>query len=160
MLKNAEARPARDTSVVEMHATETGQKQKPKTRVRRYQARRQVPPRDKSKPFASLQSQSQSHSRPTSMHQNRNQGPSTQSNDSRPRSTDSSLTCHRCGRQGHLLKNCCSSQYLVNLYKELKDLKSKSTSREAHSLDFSREAYPADSLDLDPEIENYLVSTT
>ena len=40
---------------------------------------------------------------------------------------------------------------VVNIYKELQDLKSKSTPREAHSLDIS---------DLDPELENYLVSTS
>ena len=39
---------------------------------------------------------------------------------------------------------------MINIYKELQDLKSKSTPREAHSLDFS---------DLDSELENHLVST-
>ena len=52
LLKNAEARPARDTNIVETHATETGLKQKSKTRIQCHQARRQVPPRDKSKTFA------------------------------------------------------------------------------------------------------------
>ena len=122
MLKNAEARLARDTSIVETHATETGRKQKPRTRIQRHQARRQVPPRDKSKPFASSQSQSQSHSRPPPKHQNRSQPPHTQSSDARHRSTETSLTRHRCGRLGHIVKNCRSSQYLVNLYKELQDL--------------------------------------
>ena len=40
---------------------------------------------------------------------------------------------------------------MVNIYKELQDLRSKSTPREAHSLDIS---------DLDPELENYLKSTS
>ena len=40
---------------------------------------------------------------------------------------------------------------MVNIYKKLQDLKSKSTAREAHSLDIS---------DLNLELENYYVSTS
>ena len=160
LLKNAEVRPAHDTSTVETHATETGIKQKPRTRIQRHQARRQVPPRDKSKPFAPFQSQFHSQSRQSPTYQHRSQAPKAQSSDARHKTAESSLTCHRCGRLGHIVKHCRSSQYLVNLYKELQDLKSKSTPREAHSLDLSREAHSVDFSDLDPDLENYLVSTS
>ena len=39
LLKNAKARPASNTSTVETHATETGLKQKSKSRMQRHQAR-------------------------------------------------------------------------------------------------------------------------
>ena len=142
------------------YATEIRIKQKPRTRIQGHQARRQVPPQNKSKPFAPSQSQSHSQSHQSPRHQHCSQAPKAQSSDAHHKTTESSLTCHRCGSLGHIVKNCRSSQYLVNLYKELQDLKSKSTPREAHSLDLSREAHSVDFSDLDPELENYLVSTS
>ena len=149
MLKNAEARPARDTSTMETHAIETGLKQKSKNWMQRHQARRQVLPRDMSKTPTQSQSHPQSRSQPR--HQHRNQHSKGHSSDSHHRTNESFLTCHRCCQTGHIVQNYRSSQYVVNIYKELQDLKSKSTPREAHSLDIS---------DLDPKLENYLVSTS
>ena len=142
LLKNIEARLAQDTSTVETHAVEIGLKQKHK---QRHQTCRQVPPRDKSRNPSQSQSQSQLQNR----HQPKSRG---QSNEGRsPPNDQNSQTCHKCGRTGHIARNCRASQYVVSIYKELQDLKSRPVPREAHSLDIQA---------LDPKLENYLMSTS
>ena len=96
LLKNAEARPTQDTSTVETHVVEIGLKQKHKPH---HQARRQVPPQDKSRNPSQIQSQSRSQTN----YQPKSRG---QSSEGRSRPNDqNSRSCHKCGRTGHIARN-------------------------------------------------------
>jgi hypothetical protein len=120
LLKNAEQRP----SAKETHTTELA-------------ARR--PKGFKGKQFRNSPKQ-QSPSKPRDRTSPGGSNPQRRANGSEMRS------CHKCGRKGHLARDCRTDDYFVHMYKELQRLKSKQP--ETHALD-------APTLD---DTENYMVS--
>jgi hypothetical protein len=56
--------------------------------------------------------------------------------------------CHKCGKKGHFAKDCRASQYLVELYREVQQLRNKP--RQNYNFEAS------DLPDLDYEVKNYM----
>lgn len=140
LLKNAEVKPPKEAHAVEAKGSRRAYRDKDKSKT---QPRRQLSPqktkqsnRDSSKPKADSKRKSDHDSR------------------------DSKI-CHKCGRPGHLAKDCRASDYVAKLWKELSGLKSQtpprsprrgSNQREAHSLDAP--SFP------EYDVENYLLDTS
>lgn len=130
LLKNAEARPAKEVHTMNMkevrqsNSVSTSQN---KTGEQKQETHASEAPRRKFK---------------TSWHPKRKWNPSNIKQRYNPKSekpessTQSSIkkgSCHKCGRTGHYIKECRASQYIVDMYKELKSL--REGKRETHTLD-------------------------
>lgn len=128
LLKNAEARPAR-----EIHATiSTGApavhlSEAPKRSPRGFQRRsntRQFKPKHRDKKLRYDKSK----------HKN---------------SKHSTSTCHKCGRQGHFAQDCRASAYIVEMYRELQKLRNQH--RESHAVSIPESPPYHD------DVENFMV---
>jgi hypothetical protein len=105
LLKNAESRPNKEVHTAELAARKP---KVPKGKDSRGKSK-QPPPKAKDRSSPSKNS----HQKKTS--------------EGEPRS------CHKCGRKGHIAKDCRAGDYLAQMYKELQQLKSKQP--EAHAVD-------------------------
>ena len=56
--------------------------------------------------------------------------------------------CHKCGRKCHFAKDCRTSQYIVDMFRELQELRNKPR----HNYHFE----PSDMSDLDFDVENFM----
>jgi hypothetical protein len=105
LLKNAESRPNKEVHTAKLAARKP---KGPKGKDSRGKSK-QPPPKAKDRSSPSRNS----HQKKTSKGE--------------PRS------CHKCGRKGHIAKDCQAGDYLIQVYKELQQLKSKQP--EAHAVD-------------------------
>jgi hypothetical protein len=105
LLKNAESRPNKEVHTAELAARKP---KGPKGKDSRGKSK-QPPPKakDRSSPSRNFHQKKTSEGEPCS--------------------------CHKCGRKGHIAKDCRAGDYLVQMYKELQQLKSKQP--EAHAVD-------------------------
>ena len=176
LLKNAEARPAREIHVTEAptppapppapappvreaHSTEAakrsprGGRGRGRGRDSRYYHGRDDQRYTSTRPDQRYNNDRRdysryNHDRHEPYDRSRSRGSQSHGQSSNPdRSEPNRGACHKCGRQGHYARECRTPEYFVEMYRELQKLKEEK--REVHTLD-------APSFnDIDPE--NYMV---
>ena len=134
LLKNAERAPPKEVHAVEIPKRKPKDARPGKFRKGNQKWRRDKPTRSEAPESSTSKFRGKSNSRK----------PSTEPPQQEQRS------CYKCGRKGHIAKDCRARDYVASMYKELRLLKSQK--RETHTFD----AFSLD--DMNKELENYLVS--
>ena len=147
LLKNAEARPAKEIHNAEVMKHAKATSKAPPSTARNLDREAHSSDAPRRKPRGNWKSKHEwNRNSKIQRYANRNKGNrTTQTHQS---DTPEKGSCHKCGRKGHYIKECRASQYIADMYKELQSL--RKGKRETHTLDA-----PSLTLsELDPE--NYM----